>query len=768
MPKVKLSDLIKEYEENEVIINKPTFSVKDEFERLKAIYRKNSIKMNIINGIDEVYGAQKTLELIKLVFAKLHEQNAEFDEKTALAEMNERVNTRKAEAIFHDAFSPDDNNMPLKEEIKAECRNIGVTNSNSVSGYGYKNFYDHMVEKFGEPLTQYLNGKSKPQSYVSWNTLNVNIIDIAKDDALDIDLDKEVTKEYYAFDIHNPYLAKGKNKKPILDIIKNTDYYKNSNFDLSKELDEIDLIIEEPKPEVEFQLNQVRDNLEAETTALNKKAYGNKLEEDKEKNFDSVKFDNTNTTASTVLILKPEVNFKEYEDGIDIKINDKAKEGIILGVKKLKAMKAKAHYSEEGIKAYSFTNLLTIADKIINTTDEIVGINANIGQKEALKAAGNQNAQIDTDITNLKAELEAKTAELFELNKAYKEEDKHLEELREITVKYFGDNKFSNTNVDVTRTSTVPFKYRKDIITNGRMNGLAYWYAIIEESGMTPEEFMENPGKNFYEISKRKANIDENTLLKNDVKAEVNAGEMSLFDKYRKMLNYNDFADELKMKGDICDNMVRGMDFLISTDEEHFVENNIAYERMNNLMDKQFRFYKQHMLFASKALESYERLFMVDDVPLMDLLADDYFDPFKFEIVKAKPFDLDKYINEHEIKPMDILMKYETMVRAYMDKNKTINPSDPESVYESLSADIKVMTAALAEASAKYLEVNGIDPEKNTDPVVGLLIQSIEDPKKLVRDYIGFKHYTHSNINQKDLKIKLDRLKISKYLVYQA
>lgn len=122
------------------------------------------------------------------------------------------------------------------------------------------------------------------------------------------------------------------------------------------------------------------------------------------------------------------------------------------------------NYNEEAYKYYSIRGLSNARDKLINAV---------------------KNKNID-DIVKYRSEFRNKEKII----------DTALEKIHDLQV----DERFF-PNVSCSRTSGVPFKYRKDYVGVSNLNSLAFLFKAIKDSGIGIKTFLREPIKNYGQVN---------------------------------------------------------------------------------------------------------------------------------------------------------------------------------------------------------------------------------------------------------------------------
>ncbi len=86
----------------------------------------------------------------------------------------------------------------------------------------------------------------------------------------------------------------------------------------------------------------------------------------------------------------------------------------------------------------------------------------------------------------------------------YEKERAHMQEIFDMTSNSFGHTILTPGNVDTIRNGAVPFEFSSQLITDSRVNGLYQAACMAEKLGVTPEEFIENPGKHILNYTQKK------------------------------------------------------------------------------------------------------------------------------------------------------------------------------------------------------------------------------------------------------------------------
>ncbi|SEP83538.1 hypothetical protein SAMN02910369_00695 [Lachnospiraceae bacterium NE2001] len=82
-----------------------------------------------------------------------------------------------------------------------------------------------------------------------------------------------------------------------------------------------------------------------------------------------------------------------------------------------------------------------------------------------------------------------------EANNKYKTEHQKMKEIYDMAENLFPDSKLAPGNVDTMRNPSVPPEFSVRVTTNSRVDGLYQVACLCEKLGITPEQYMENPGQ---------------------------------------------------------------------------------------------------------------------------------------------------------------------------------------------------------------------------------------------------------------------------------
>lgn len=109
-----------------------------------------------------------------------------------------------------------------------------------------------------------------------------------------------------------------------------------------------------------------------------------------------------------------------------------------------------------------------------------------------------------------------------------------LEELSEIVQNLNPDKTAFTGNIEISRNSEMPMKYIKDLPLNSKINTLHVIYSGLKESGLTVDEFLNNPGAAFNKIIEH--DLDNYIDLNKRIRGEDNA-QKSISDVLRSFNN---------------------------------------------------------------------------------------------------------------------------------------------------------------------------------------------------------------------------------------
>lgn len=777
MPKIKIRDLIRKNDENEKIIaleNSESFN--DNLNSVIANRRKGKITATLLGGINKKYGRKKLQNMVKRAFELKAEEDKSFDAKAAYDDYISRYTAIEAKHIFNKA---NDNAVPKNYKIKAYLRDNKIKDTGDLIRHGYDKLVTNLTKEIPE-LEAYLNDNISPNAGFKADEIGTYIFKAAKEESGYIDgfrddpnnimndihgyeeeeeiinnnprrvndpneptinLDDEVEEERFIYDIPEEEVINERAlDKGLIDEMLALDEFKG-NEEIEQQLKEISLATGSTSGNNDKEIFNICNDTERSASARGKIYGENQYNEKLKEVYNQVILPSNPATAFNVLKPENKEIGKEFAKDAKFKFSDKTKEGMRIVLNKFDEMGLQPIFREQGYKVYSLNNLVAERFKLIEKIDEIKALK---DQRKEYDLADDglelqiNNQKVDGFEIKYKEDLALKTKELLELKKDYDKAKKDVDYLVDVCHEHFSDVKTINTNVDVTRSAFAPLKYRKDGIALSQLNGLYYAYSMMKRANVSVDEFLADPAKIInqqleedYHVSEMLPTGNEKTF-KEFLTKVIPAGNGSPKDEKVRALSGA---------------YMRSMDCLayIDSDYDNTINNSFTYNKLydyQRLVQGQQTNYK---ILEEKREKTIENLIVVGK-PDLDLIEDDYYDLTKQEIVQGKGYNLDDYINNNKITEMSLMTNYQLFLDTLLELNGG-------KYNEEVDRQIASATKAFADASLKYMQKYRIDPEKSTNPIVKLMVKSIENTEDFLKNDMGLTKFIGAN------KINLNREK---------
>ncbi|MBQ0126012.1 MAG: hypothetical protein KBS59_06815, partial [Clostridiales bacterium] len=109
-------------------------------------------------------------------------------------------------------------------------------------------------------------------------------------------------------------------------------------------------------------------------------------------------------------------------------------------------------------------------------------------------------------------------AEIEKCVTQHQKESLRLEELSRITEELDPSNTAFVGNIDISRNSSIPMKYIKNMPMSSKINTMFMLYSAMKESGLSIDEYLDSPGKAIEDIINKdiNENVDLNLMVRGD------------------------------------------------------------------------------------------------------------------------------------------------------------------------------------------------------------------------------------------------------------
>ena len=166
-----------------------------------------------------------------------------------------------------------------------------------------------------------------------------------------------------------------------------------------------------------------------------------------------------------------------------------------------------------------------------------------------------------------------------EANQKFEGERQKMREIFDMTEQAFSHTVFTPGNIDSSRNGFIPPEFNLNIVTDSRVNGLYQTACLAEKLGVSPEEFVENPGKhilNYIQKGIKEKGFD--AVNKLEGKSGFMASYRALYNKGISFGGHGSVEKDIDLYGSSM-MIMRGLDGFVMYDEtREAVINNLSYE----------------------------------------------------------------------------------------------------------------------------------------------------------------------------------------------
>ncbi|MCR5113317.1 MAG: hypothetical protein K6A63_05205 [Acholeplasmatales bacterium] len=741
MPKMKLKEFAAKYQEN---INNSDPSLNVNMENiintsLNYARSYNQYK-DLMAHIAKNYGDDKAYEFIVNVLKTRKQKDPEFDYDAAIEKLQNDTTRIKFQRLATqiDKLDP---NVPNVKALKAEIDKGGILKPANFMKIGMQATLDKILELGGKEYQEYVSHSydhigeipyDEIKDYIG-ETLDPSLGD-NKAAPAPFNLDAEIDTEPYVLDLSDDDIVENTYDDIIADVKKN----QNLSDD---EVRKIRTIVNQTSNNTNDSFDAFRSNVESKSTKLL-----HSLEDPKYTKFREEYTEANPNFISPVVKTEYEYFDTQSENSFGLKLSPDVLEGLKEGLKYIEGMNLKPVRGEEGQKSYAFNEITRCRDLVLSSTKRIADLKNELKEKEAAN-----NPSFKEEIEAIKADITKNEAQLVANMKEYEKAEAQMDGLMDIVTKNFKNTKVMNNNVEVTRSDFIAPKYRKNILGASHANGLFHVYSFLKRGNVSVDEFLKDPGN---ALDKAYDNIHH-------VKDLAIIGNETFDQEMDKLVNIHYESKTLDDRSADLVTASRAFEFLSVIDGENTPQNTAAHKNFYDQLTTYSSHQGNNIAFKTNALQSYENILIADELKPHQVLADDFINPLTRTVMHKPYFDLNEYVNSHQMKPSVIMDRYKKIVASMIRKNVYNEAkSSAKHTKDFVGKSIIDVTKSLQNATLKYIQKYGIDPDKVTDPNEKLMIKSITDPDQFVRD-MGYYDYDFDLRPNKDLVEKINRHKES-------
>ncbi|MCR5112486.1 MAG: hypothetical protein K6A63_00960 [Acholeplasmatales bacterium] len=727
MKKMKFKDFINLIKENKKIIeaNKKG-TAEDRFNTILANERHKYILESFIDQIAIKKGNQKVYESLEALYKAAKKKHPEINVEEEINNIRKKYDKNYKLGVLYS--STNISRFPGKEKILEYNKANNIKSSDDVKDVDK---YVAAVEKIGgEDLAKKVYEDAPISGAINLDYVLDGLEEAINDPNFAYKEDDEVEFEQHPFDLPDEELLDDKNNE-VIENIQEMDIIKNNpeNAELFSDLKIVGNITKDIHNKY---YNTVMSQNEIGTNEFNreliKNTFYDKLDELTETyHFPGDKFGE--------MVIKPgkEEEFKEFENDTEMHFTSKAKEGLKKILNKYIELNLPRGKFEEGTKAYGYKNVYNKAKDIRNKLDEI---------KEADNALKEKEEQIKTADAANKAKLEEEKKQLDDnklklvndlivLKKEYDEHSAKIDELTNLIDEYFPNTRGLTTNVDVSRTTDMPVKYRKQYIKSSLLNGVRQLVALIDDFGTTIDKFVDDPSKYINQA------IDTKYIKGNSA---PNGNEATFEEEIDHLIDESYFSKTCRDREAVHTGLARGLELLVAVDNENLEKNLESHEKILKKVGNLATIHTNREIVRENGQKTFENIFASRDKKVVDLLADPFVDPVTHEKIEASDYDPDRYINmgflDEDIAKGLLTKKLNTIIKAIIKKSEPENEAMAKTVYASSNVIAEKAFEAFAETALKYMQRNMIDPETVDDPELKMMVDAIKDPNKYLKQNV--------------------------------